>query len=504
MLFDAAVDRSAAERRFDVCVIGAGPAGITLARRLAAAGADVALMEGGGYDISIESQEIYEGENVGLDYFPLDTARLRFFGGTSNHWGGWCRELDAIDFVAKPHHPLSGWPIGKIDLDPYVPEADVILDLPPEAAPPPSVLPQPEGNFFRTEFRFSPPTRFRDKYWNEIGASERIRCFVNANLVDLRLSNDLDTVSNGVFRSYAADDPGFTVAAKAYVLCTGGIENPRLLLNFRSQEPDGIGNRFDLVGRYFAEHPHVAVADVLLENPIAQREFYAVTEEFIYANGLQNCAVHLATKVSEPVPDLLTAAKRSVRCEVPFIDRLAQQVLGTRGRCASPALASWWNGEPQPEAMIRVDHEQALNPDSRVSLADTRDALGLQKTVLNWQLDELDFHTMRTVTIAFGRHLAAHGIGRARLRDWLVAHPPYFPKVGDDEVAGWHHMGTTRMAEDPRHGVVDRDCRVHGLSNLYIGGSSVFSTCGYSNPTYTIVQLSLRLGDHLATRVGSL
>jgi choline dehydrogenase-like flavoprotein len=503
MLFDATTDRSAVGRTFDVCVIGAGPAGISLARRLAAAGADVALMEAGGYEISIESQEIYEGENVGLDYFPLDTARLRFFGGSSNHWGGWCRELDAVDFVVKPHHPLSGWPIGKSDLDPYVAETDSILDLPPVADLPASDLPAPES-FFRTEFRFSPPTLFRDKFWDEIVASERIWAFVNANLVDLRLTSDLATVEAGVFRGYAADDPGFAIRAKAYALCAGGIENPRLLLNFRSQMPEGIGNRFDLVGRYFSEHPHVSVADVLLEDPLQQREFYAVTEEFMLANGVQNSLIDLDTQRSQPVPELFTAAKRTVRCEVPFVDRLAEQVLGRRGRCASPGLGSWWSGEAAPEGVIRFNQEQALDPDSRVSLADDRDALGLQRVVLDWRLNELDFHTMRTVTITFGQHLAQHGVGRARLRDWLVADPVQFPKIGEDEVAGWHHMGTTRMADDPRYGVVDRDCRVHGMSNLYIGGSSVFSTGGYSNPTYAIVQLALRLGDHLASRVRSL
>jgi choline dehydrogenase-like flavoprotein len=87
------------------------------------------------------------------------------------------------------------------------------------------------------------------------------------------------------------------------------------------------------------------------------------------------------------------------------------------------------------------------------------------------------------------------------MADWLLADPPRFPGIADDEVGGKHHMGTTRMAADPRHGVVDRDCRVHGTDNLYIGGSSVFPTTGHANPTYTLTQLALRLGDHIAARL---
>jgi glycine/D-amino acid oxidase-like deaminating enzyme len=158
MKFDTATDRSAFARAFDVCVIGAGPAGITLARRLADAGAEVALMEAGALEITAESQEIYEGEIAGLDYFPLDAARLRFFGGTSNHWGGWCRALDAHDFDPKPFNDLSGWPIGRIDLDPHRAEADRILDLPPETLATDLPFSQDGYDFRRFQFRWSTPT----------------------------------------------------------------------------------------------------------------------------------------------------------------------------------------------------------------------------------------------------------------------------------------------------------------------------------------------------------
>ena len=172
MLVDAGgAERGAFDRAFDACVIGAGPAGITLARRLAAQGYDVALMEGGGLDLEPESQALYEGEVVGLDYYALEDARLRMFGGTSMHWGGRCRPLEESDFLPRSYAPLSGWPIRKHDLDPYVPEADRILDL---AEPAASDLPlaQAEARFRRIpDYRYSPPTRFGEKYRDEIAAS---------------------------------------------------------------------------------------------------------------------------------------------------------------------------------------------------------------------------------------------------------------------------------------------------------------------------------------------
>ena len=116
-------------------MIGTGPAGVTLARSLAARGLDVALMEGGGLEWSPESQDVYAGDVIGHDYFDLDAARLRLFGGTSGHWNGQCRELDPGDFAARPHHPLGAWPIAKADLDPYQAETDAILDLPEAALP---------------------------------------------------------------------------------------------------------------------------------------------------------------------------------------------------------------------------------------------------------------------------------------------------------------------------------------------------------------------------------
>jgi len=488
-------DRSRLARPFDVCVIGAGPAGITLARRLAQRGAEVALMEAGGLEYSERSQALYAGRNVGLDYFDLDACRLRYFGGTSNHWGGWCRALDARDFAPVPHHPLSGWPIGQLDLDPYRAETDAILDIPGAAAWPDRPLTQARYRFQNVRIRWSPPTIFGIKYGDALAASDRIHVALNANLVDLRLDAGHGRVTTARFRGYAPDDPGWELRARHFCLCAGGIENPRLLLNFRSQMPEGIGNRHDVVGRYFCEHPHHIVGDLLLSHPVPWH-IYAPTQLLMHETGCLNFGVRM--EPADAPPDVYASAIRDAGPRRFFR-------LDLSGRPPDPValpqrLARTLRPEPM-DGIVRLANEQALNPESRVRLGTERDALGLRRAELDWRLTELDFHTMRTAVVALGEHLAEQGLGRARMRDWLLADPPAVPDTGDYDLAGRHHMATTRMAADPRYGVVDRDCRVHGLDNLYIGGSSDFATVGHANPTYTIVQLALRLGDHLGARL---
>lgn len=499
MIFDATdTDRGRFEQEYDVCVIGAGPAGITLARVLAASGARVALMEAGGLEITEESQDVYRGTNIGQDYFDLDISRLRYFGGTSNHWGGWTRALDAYDFRAMDHHPLSGWPITRLDLDRYQPAADDILDIPSETEAPDLPMRQKDYDFKRFQFRWSPPTRFNTKYGPEIEASPEIDLVLNANLVDLRLTDDLDSVSGAVFRSYLPEDPGFTIRARAFCLCTGGIENARLLLNFTSQVPEGIGNGSDMVGRCFCDHPHFLVGEVLLRSLVVEREFYSPTETLMLDAEMLNFGMRLEPRWIWP-EDLSSLAHREMEPE-KFAILLNERV---RDPGYDPALASHPDvlTSKGQEAVMRMAQEHSQNPDSRVRLGEERDAFGLRRVELDWQLSELDFHTMRTAATTFAAHLAEQDLGRARLEPWLLEEPPRLPRVGEDEVGGNHHMSTTRMAEDPAEGVVDRDCKVHGINNLYIGGSSVFASTGHCNPTYTIVQLALRLGDHLSEKL---
>jgi len=490
--------REAFAREFDLCVVGSGPAGVTLARRAAANGLSVALLEAGGDVLTVESQEVYEGEVVGQDYFPLETTRLRFLGGSSNHWAGWSRPLEALDFEAKPWEPLSGWPISRADLDPYAAETDAILGLPAPATAPDRPWPDGGGDFTAIRFRYSVPTRnFGFDFLDEIAAFERIALGLNANLVDLRLDPDLGRVERAVFRGYGAGDPGFEVRARGFALACGGIETPRLLLNFASQAPAGIGNGHDLVGRYFAEHPHFVLADVILREPRRWPElsFFAPTPEFLDRHEALSFGLRL-----ERTPWIPFALRPDTVAGTPDCDDFT---LGEGERPADliSACQPGVDGLILFDGRLRIAHEQALNPESRVMLAETTDRFGLRRAALDWRMSPLDAHTQRVAILAFAGRMALADIGRARIRDWVLAEPMAWPGTLEDEVGGKHHIGSCRMAEDPRHGVVDRDCRVHGVANLWLAGSSVFSTGGHANPTYTIVQLALRLGDHVAARL---
>ncbi len=502
MIVDAqTVDRARFARYFDICIVGSGPAGITLARTLAAKGLDVALMEGGARDLTEESQSLYEGEIAGLDTIDLDVARLRFFGGSSGHWNGKCKEMEAVDFEPRPGHPLSGWPIAKADLDPYQAATDAILDLPSSDG----FGDRPVGDsddFRAVGWRRSPPTRFAEKYEAELAASGAITLCLNANLVDLRLDEEMRRVTGAVFRSYRPDDPGFTVEAREYALCLGGLENPRMLLNFRSQMPGGIGNRNDLVGRFFCDHPTVEVADILFEKaPEIREETYVPSAEYLH----ENAALKVCYMVLHKVPTPYSVPKRILRtgqCATGFTRRLAEAVRGRPVECiwgGTTEYALFADPVNNPSGEVWVGAESPLLADSRVMLDEDVDPFGLNRIRLDWRLDEAFYRNLQETTVALGATLAEQGVGRIRIRDWLRAENPVLPNTRDNQgsVGSRHHMCTTRMSDDPRQGVVDRDCRVHGISNLSIGGSSVFATTSYVNPTYTIVQLALRLGDHL-------
>ena len=221
--------------------------------------------------------------------------------------------------------------------------------------------------------------------------------------------------------------------------------------------PDGVGNRHRMVGLCFAEHPHVAVADVLLRDPLGTREFFAVTEDFIFDREVLNFVVDIDARDPAPPPDFLKAAKRSLRCDLPFVDRLAERLSGSRGRCADPALGAWWSGEASPTAVVRFKWSRRSTPRAGSTRRNPRRPRPAGHGARLAHLRP-GFHTMRTGTFAFGEYLARKDIGRARIRDWLLAEPVDYPTLDSgDEVAGWHHMGTTRIAEDPRHGVVDAD-----------------------------------------------
>ena len=466
---------------FDVCVCGTGPAGLTVAHRLASRGMRVAVFEGGGLEITQETQGLYEGKIVGFPYFRLDRARLRYFGGTSNHWAGYTRPLDPRDFETLEYHQLNEWPIGKKELDPYVTDTEAILELS-------SAKKRVSVEWIGTEDALQPPTpyrvrpvRFGKKYISQVKTSELLNVYLNANLVDINLSANYKAVTGMLFRSFGRHEP-FLVQARYFILCLGGLENPRALLNANKQLPKGIGNDTDQVGRYFCDHLSGSLGSAFFDAPLTSTHFYLAASQDLTAGK----CLPFQLEVKPIRPRASDLCYDEVPYRTPLARRLRRALLGEGQFCF--------------DAKVEFYSQQANNPDSRVVLSEEKDRFGLRRLTLDWRLSELDYHTIKVAALIYGRRIAQSNVGRMQLEPWLrssrIATTPPPPIRGS-----YHHMCTTRMSDDPKTGVVDRNSRVHGIENLFLGGSSVFSSAGISNPTYTIVQLALRLGDYLNSQL---
>ena len=455
----------------DTCVFGSGPAGMTLALKLAKAGQQVVLVEAGAQEYEDWSQAHYEGTVIGDAYHPLDAARLRMFGGSSNHWAGHSIPLEAEDYTPRPYAAHTGWPISINDVAPYLAEACDILEIPNDFA---------EIAYSditrKTRFQWSPPVVFSEKYGEEIAASSNLRVVLETALVGFQQ----DGAQISAARLRTRDGQTYTLRARQFVMCLGGIENSRMLLWMNAENNHALIENRDLIGRYWMEHPHVQLGEVLFEN-LTPDFFYNDEATFSLTRARQDEAkiLNAALQVERYSYSATKALIADVACVAPALGTRLLHGLGKKLVCGARLHGQW---------------EQAPVADNRVTLGRERDAFGIPKTELYWQRSRTDQKTIAETTRIFAEDLAQAGLGRVRLAQW-IERDTMVPD--EDMMAIWHHMGGTRMSDDPARGLVDKNLKVHGLGNLYIGGSSVFPTGGYANPTLMIVQMSLRLAAHL-------
>jgi choline dehydrogenase-like flavoprotein len=506
VLLDARHLPDGSEIESDVCIVGAGAAGITLARELAATRLTVCLLESGGLEPDALTQSLCRGDNVGLAYYPLEANRQRAFGGTTWLWAGWCRPLDKLDFEVRPWIPDSGWPFEKTELLPFYRRAHAVCDLGPFEYDPAywqdrlrlSCLPLRDAEAVSKIYQLSAPTRFGAAYRDELTRASNVRVVLYANVMEIEATEGAAAVTR--LRVACLGGARFTARARYYVLAAGGIENARLLLLSNRSQPPGLGNANDLVGRYFMEHLHFPAGAIRLTR--AQGAALA----FYRRDGRAAVARLFLPHTIQEREQLLNC---SCKPEPAYwSDRLGLTTTLRRASSAARRLRRLLAREddqqrPSPQTKrLRLHHtlEQAPNRDSRVTLSDERDPLGLPRVRLDWRTTMLDRRTAARAPQLIGDAFRRAGLGQLEIdpHDDDRAWPPP-PLQG---LRG-HHMGTTRMHLSPRRGVVDAQCRVHGIANLFVAGSSVFPTAGAGTPTLTIVALALRLAEHLKTLTGT-
>ena len=258
----------------DICIIGAGAAGISLALEWMNTPYKVILLEGGGFDYEAAMQDLYKGKTTGQRYYPLESARLHYFGGTTGHWAGFCSIFDPIDFQKRDWVPHSGWPIKREDLDPYYARAQKNLDLGPyeysyeywkDKEPDMVSLPFEPDTVWNKIWQFSPPTRFGTKYKDTIVNAPNIHLYIYANVTDITANENVSAIKQVTVKNFAGKS--HTVKAKNFVIACCSIQNARLLLASNKQAPKGLGNDNDNVGRYFMEHLEIKSAEMWMPDP---------------------------------------------------------------------------------------------------------------------------------------------------------------------------------------------------------------------------------------------
>ena len=501
----------------DLAIIGGGPAGISLALALADSPFSIVLLESGGLDFEQPIQNLCKGAETGVRYTPLDQNRLRMFGGsTANHWGGYCRPLDAHDFETRSWVPHSGWPFGIEALKPYFPRAQALVEAGPwryddtgrhlNGAYDGTVMKLGRGGVYTSFFQFSktagdtPPTWFGTRYRGEIKAAARVQTYLHAGVTALRLSHDARRIVQldvAAIRGAGGAGKRFTIRPRFTVLACGAIENARMLLASNDVAKAGVGNQNDMVGRFFADHPipRDVATMVLFGGPVSTLYWNAndVNKTTTIADG------SVVRAVFSPTPGFLRE-QHLMGSLTTVEDPVSLDDAGTAAVVAT-AQALGVDAGSAHAYTLGVGMELLPDPDRRLTLSGERDGLGMPRPALNVTVSDADFLLYRKVLRELGRQLLASRLGMLKLnyRD----HAGWMSGMTKDKQAlgGWgnHHLGTTRMSADPKQGVVDADSRVHGVENLFVAGGSVFPTYGASNPTMNLLALSLRLADHLKT-----
>ncbi len=507
----------------DLCIIGGGIAGLTIAREFIGRGERVLVLEGGGNTLESESQALYQARNIGQDYNGHLEGRFRVFGGSGTRWGAQLLPLDCSDFEHREHVAHSRWPIQFDTLRPYYDRALDIMHVNrlPFDDSICSMLKIRPFSFDSAQFRYRYSKWARFQHRNlastigpQCAKATNIQVLLHASVTNIQLSPGGNYIEGLNIKSLSGRKG--SVKARRYVLCTGTLETARLLLASNKVCPAGIGNEHGMVGRFFQDHISLRAAELypvslkrftdsfsptfvrqimhwprLELTPASQRKYkcLGVFGHVVFEPSEESSFVVIREilqriqKRQNFVPS--SAEIRNIVREFPYIALLGLRYL-FGGRVPSPPKCRWY---------LQVDIEQEPCAESRVYLDAEKDVLGMPMLAIDWRPGERERLTASHYVQLFRSAWEQFSIGKA---DWneTVNEP------GDGWLSSahdaYHQAGTTRMNQNPVDGVVDVNLRVHGIDNLYVGGCAVFPCSGSANPTFTMMALCLRLADHLS------
>jgi len=482
--------------RGQVVVLGSGIAGAEVATHLARHGREVVLLESGREQFDPAIQALNEVTFLGKRHRELNphsyyhqylppalrgVSRVRQFGGTSNVWTGKWKYLQPIDFEGRPWVANSGWPIGFADLLEHYRSAAQDYgfgDLEAEAMR--SEIVELRGKLAAGGLKMSSfyweatPTRTAKRFGDEMRRSPNLRVVLGATATELKLDDSCQRVTAVVCRSLEGRE--LRVEGEVIVLATGAFEAARLLLASDRQLPGGIGNAYDLVGRFYTDHPKHHTS-TLRPGPLARQ--YA--QELQYSPKPRFCICFALDDATQQAHQLLEHVLYLKPIYEKPRERLWRRLRGRPGcRDENGAIATY---------RVKFVTEQAPHQNSRVNLGPALDHLGQRKLEVDWCFTDQDYQSMDKTLALLTQRTAAVGLGTFDFGN----SPPTLETMTDAA----HQMGTTRMADRPEAGVVDTDCRVFGTENLYVASSAVFPTGPSYSPTFTILALARRLGQHL-------
>ena len=541
----------------DICIVGSGPAGISVAKEFLNTEFDVCIVESGGRTKEPETQSLSEIENIGIERrMPQELVRQRVYGGSSTTWSGRCASFDPIDFASRDWIPNSGWPIKPEELNPYLERANEYLGLGPNIydeslfdllklkRPKPEI----DNQYLKPTFwQFSKSKQSPGKvmvFGQDLVTQDtpNLRTILHANLVHINTDDTGARVESLDLKSL--EGKKLRIKAKTVVLCCGGIENARLLLASNKVIPEGVGNKHDTVGRYLMDHIGAAIGTFdpsissdlqsrfgryWLDNRGTQQSYLhgiALSEKVQTDEKLLNAAAFLEEYVSPNDP--WNALKRFTAkllhgknyqtnnsddenmfwLDDSFSSANQKSIsFGSDCVCILANIPSILknlyrkkiNHRPPITKNAQVDLytliEQSPKRESRITLSSQIDALGMPISKINWVIDEKERTTARRLGEIISSEFKRIGLTPPILAQWLFTEDNWQSNFTDRA----HPTGSTRMSADPKEGVVDSNCNVHGVEGLFIAGSSIFPTSGHANPTLMIVAMAIRLADWLKT-----